>query len=513
MRSRLLAALTVGMALVMSVGAWGQEVAPVAELAIEPAPTMSESFEEGPPVGWELVGGAQVQPVAQGHALVCAEPGMAFWLAAEVKDFTLKFRLRAAEAPAVVIMCGSGEPPNRQEYELTMAPGEMVLIRRKGEQAQELGRGPCPLRSGVWHNVAVQVGGGQLQVSADGQNALTARDAQPPGAGSLGFGSHGGQGVAFDDISVSGAAGGEAPVAVLEPIGPAEFVPPTGQVGETRTPGEFVHLPASPEVLQLVAKPPSRAMMLQPLLADPGMRAIIEALPEMRGRQANDLMTMCSDGTPAGLPVLTTSPVVAGAGGRLIPHGGAVQPAGAATSVSGLDWKNGIKFTLASRGPSYWMGGQEYLVGALAVDYGMYLPTALTLKGLCDQDVAYMYYDWVVFLFLELPPAKATYAFACQLVDTKGQDISSWAQGKNRKIRLSVHDGLASTSISKVYPLSDKSGITGMCSLQPHAFAFSPYNAISAKGCGCSCFSASVMLAGLELNKDVVFGGITVRKL
>jgi hypothetical protein len=125
------------------------------------------------------------------------------WTAAQVTDFTLRFRYRHAHGEGDIIFRASGEPPQNQEYHLLLTDSGAHLLRLSGGHEQPLQGGACELRAGSWYDVAIQTSGGQIAVIVDGQQVLTATDPQPLPVGTLAFGSAGGSGFAYDDLSLS----------------------------------------------------------------------------------------------------------------------------------------------------------------------------------------------------------------------------------------------------------------------------------------------------------------------
>jgi len=193
---------------------------------------MSEDFESAPLSGWEFGGGAQVGALGQGRALTFGSPGHGFWVAASAQDFTLQFRCFVARGAGEVIFCASGEPPQDSGYHLIITPEEYELAKQVGEQRQILSGGPCALQPGRWYAMVLQNGSGQIQLTADGQSLLSARDAEPLAAGILGFGCVDGTGFAYDDIRLTPGA---APIQ-------AQMVMPGTEEPQTQAGGLTAHV-------------------------------------------------------------------------------------------------------------------------------------------------------------------------------------------------------------------------------------------------------------------------------
>ncbi|MGC9316796.1 MAG: family 16 glycoside hydrolase [Armatimonadota bacterium] len=163
----------------------------------------SETFD-GQPQGWELIEGATVA----GGALTLNSPGQGIWLIEPAAHLSLSFRYRQGQGPGTIGLCMSGEPPQNQEYEVMLFPGEVIALRHQAGQIQELGGAQASLQPGAWTNVGIQIAQGTIQVSVGGQQVLSARDPNPLGPGIVRFGTHEGGGAAYDDIALQPGAGG-----------------------------------------------------------------------------------------------------------------------------------------------------------------------------------------------------------------------------------------------------------------------------------------------------------------
>ncbi|MGD9497353.1 MAG: hypothetical protein AB7Y46_13725 [Armatimonadota bacterium] len=212
---------------------------------------LSENFE-GQTQGWEFLGGAQVQQAGQGRALVCSGPGHGFWGISVSPPFTVAMRFLAGEGTAELVLAGSGQPPNVDEYRVHLGEGQAVVVRARGGQSQGLGRGPLSLTAGQWHNLSVSVMPGQVQIVVNGQVVLTAQDPNPPTSGVLGFGCIQGGQIAYDDIVVSQSAG---PGAALQPM-QGTLPQPAGVVAPPQTSQMQVQAPGQQQsqVQQLLAQ-------------------------------------------------------------------------------------------------------------------------------------------------------------------------------------------------------------------------------------------------------------------
>lgn len=161
---------------------------------------MSEDFEKQPLQNWELAPSAKVQQTQNGSVLTFTGPGHAFWAAVSAHNFTLTFRIQLGKGVGDIILRGSGEPPQNQEYHLVLAPGEIIFMRLSGEKRQELSGKPLQLSSTSWHNVTLVLTSGNLEARIDGKTVLKAVDPQPLSAGGIGFGCAEGSGLSYDEI-------------------------------------------------------------------------------------------------------------------------------------------------------------------------------------------------------------------------------------------------------------------------------------------------------------------------
>ncbi len=175
---------------------------------------LSENFE-GQTANWDFVEGAAVQQVGQGRALICSGPGHAFWRIEVTPPFTLSLRHLHGQGMAELVLAGSGEPPNVNEYRVHLGQGEIEMIRAFGGQAHRIGGAALNLAAGgaatgQWHNLALSVSGGQVQVAVNGQNVLSAHDPNPAPSGFIAFGCIQGGQMGYDDIALAQGGGATA---------------------------------------------------------------------------------------------------------------------------------------------------------------------------------------------------------------------------------------------------------------------------------------------------------------
>jgi len=168
----------------------------------------TENFDAAPLEGWELSAGARLIGHGRGQALSFTGPGHAFWVGPAIGDFTLTCRYRHSHGAAEVIVRAWGEPPESRAYHVRFEGDAVILIRRAGEREREIAAGELRISPGTWHDLSIKVTGGTLELVIAGQRVLLARDNQPLKPGIVGLGCLAGEGFAFDDLRLAGAAGG-----------------------------------------------------------------------------------------------------------------------------------------------------------------------------------------------------------------------------------------------------------------------------------------------------------------
>jgi acetyl esterase/lipase len=179
--------------------------------------TMTENFETPPDPSWELLGPAVK---VESGKLTCSAPGHAAWLKTQMQNFTLTFAYQHGVGAGDVVLRGSGEPPQNQEYRVRLSD-KVQILRRVGKQEMPIASMQYQFTGGQTYTVTIKADGGQLQVEVDGQPVVTYSDPQPLPAGVMAFGCVEGSGFAYDDITVSPS--GEA--AIPKTI-PEKFTPP-----------------------------------------------------------------------------------------------------------------------------------------------------------------------------------------------------------------------------------------------------------------------------------------------
>ncbi len=226
------------------------EVGPA--VGVAPTNSINETFEQQPLQGWELGPGIQVQQVGQGHALVFGQPGTASILTG-ARDLTLTFKYRPGGGIMEAIFCAGGEPPNQRGYHLMLMPGEVGVVREFGEgNMSELSFAPFQRQTGAWNEVSLQVNSGQLTLSVDSQQILSATDPQPLPAGGVGFMSHQG-GDAIDDVVLTSGASGATPT----PTQPVDQQPQQPGMQPVEPPAQT--LPTEPVAQQPAEVPTQQA--------------------------------------------------------------------------------------------------------------------------------------------------------------------------------------------------------------------------------------------------------------
>lgn len=167
--------------------------------------TLTENFDGGQPQNWQLHDGASlVQQPRMGNVLQFQPNGFAAWDVTTGQTFTLQFSaVVQQDSMAGVIFRNSGEPPNHSEYQLLYEGGQLRLIKIANGQDSDLGATPVEVMPNTWMTIQVAVNGGQMTVTVDGQQMLSATDQQPLGQGGLALHGHN---VAFDNFTLTGAS-------------------------------------------------------------------------------------------------------------------------------------------------------------------------------------------------------------------------------------------------------------------------------------------------------------------
>jgi hypothetical protein len=162
----------------------------------------SETFEGREHSAWELGRSGRIVQTEEGRVLELAGPGYAVWQVATGQRYRLTFRYRHSEGTADIALNRSGEPPGDQAYHLQILPRRLSVRRTLGDQERRLVWEARPLEPGRWYEIAIEVEGGRIAVSVDGETILSAEDPEPLPPGSLAFGSAEGSGFAFDDLAL-----------------------------------------------------------------------------------------------------------------------------------------------------------------------------------------------------------------------------------------------------------------------------------------------------------------------
>lgn len=164
--------------------------------------SVTGTFEGRELGGWRLGRNARIVETEAGHVLELTGPGHAVWQIGTGERYRLTFRYRHAEGSGDVAFNLSGEPPDEQAYHLQVLPHRLNLRRTVGEQEPRLVWELRALEPGRWYDIAIEVDGGSIAVSVDGETVLSAEDPEPLPPGSLAFGSAEGSGFAFDDLAL-----------------------------------------------------------------------------------------------------------------------------------------------------------------------------------------------------------------------------------------------------------------------------------------------------------------------
>jgi len=170
---------------------------------------MTENFDVGRPQNWEMHEGAKItQQRGMGNVLSFQQQGFAGWMVDLGSSFTLQFKMMVQQENMLgVVFLGSGEPPNQSEYQLAHEGNQFHLMKLANGQETNFGNS-AGLQPGTWATVAIKVNAGQIAVSVNNEQLLSATDQNPLQQGGLAF--HG-FGVSIDNVQLSGATGGVQP--------------------------------------------------------------------------------------------------------------------------------------------------------------------------------------------------------------------------------------------------------------------------------------------------------------
>jgi len=176
---------------------------PIPGAPVPDGQALTETFETPAPAGWELAEGAAVIQGDRGGMLGCSGHGHGFYVGRPLADFALSFRYLHGQGMGHVVLRGSGEPPQSQEYGLLLTGSEITLGRRSAGQETPLQGAVLALQPNSWHTVQIRLRAGQLAVMVDNVHVLSARDPQPLPPGAIGFGCIDGTGFGFDDVEIT----------------------------------------------------------------------------------------------------------------------------------------------------------------------------------------------------------------------------------------------------------------------------------------------------------------------
>ena len=170
----------------------------------------TETFEDGWDSSWHFTKNVSVvsDPEGKGYVLSIQDPGFAD-VGREFKDFTLDFRIKPAkegqEAPVIqVSLRVKGEPPQQSSYQVILHQKRSEVRREVKQQQRTLAQAHQGLTPDTWQKVSIKLVGGQIDVSLEDQQILSANDTKNLPSGLIAFFCHGGgKGFLLDDITIT----------------------------------------------------------------------------------------------------------------------------------------------------------------------------------------------------------------------------------------------------------------------------------------------------------------------
>jgi hypothetical protein len=159
---------------------------------------------EKPSAEWELQGGAwQLEAFEGSQRLRSTAKGSAQLLAHSGDVFSLRFRFRATGEDSLVAVVRDGPPNAQRRYAVTWRADRVSIARVEGGTSKVLGERTTKIDPKAFHDAAILVGGGSLDVFVDGQPVVGVDEANLLPAGTIGFEATGPAAVYVDDVEVS----------------------------------------------------------------------------------------------------------------------------------------------------------------------------------------------------------------------------------------------------------------------------------------------------------------------
>lgn len=153
---------------------------------------------------WELQTGAwQLESFEGSQRLRSTAKGSAQLLARSGEVFSLRFRFRVTGEDALVAVVRDGPAEAKRRYTVTLRGDRVAIARVEGGNSKLLGERVTTIDPKVFHDAAILVGGGSLDLFVDGQPVVGVDDANLLPAGTIGFEATGPAAVYVDDVEVS----------------------------------------------------------------------------------------------------------------------------------------------------------------------------------------------------------------------------------------------------------------------------------------------------------------------
>lgn len=241
---------------------------------------------------------------------------------------------------------------------------------------------------------------------------------------------------------------------------------------------------------------PSRAEMVNALMADAQTRSQLQALPNISGSPQN-LASQTLGGTRVNSGVSA-----AGARTQIGAPPGGMAPSSGPTLPQGVDWNAGIQFSVFAPPPIYYLGGKSAPLGQITV-FGAFMTNDLATQ-MIQKKVVFLTNPADMRLIVDLPNEDSVYLVAIGLSADKYTPAPADYQGANAPIHaIAYYPNTYNISPLTLAPLSAGKGFVAMMQVKKDP-ALSP-NDISQRQIVLSLDGVS---AGL-----FTFGGFTLTKL
>jgi hypothetical protein len=186
-------------------------------------------------------------------------------------------------------------------------------------------------------------------------------------------------------------------------------------------------------------------------------------------------------------------------------------------SPSGFNWSAGVRFSPTAPGPKYNQNGKAYNLGTIFTGGARMIP-GIGLSDMATLGVEFLGSSSRVVLFLELPPGQASYMVAINLADGNGKPVSAIASS----VTALACDKSGGGQAIKLVPLSDGTGLVGVCNIVPMQSPNGVLSYEARKYWGMNCVSAflDMRIGGVSSSPSLIWhpgylllGGITVTRI